>query len=128
MPATLEHTNFTVTDPQTTAAWMEKVFGWRTRWQGEAKNGGFSVHVGEDDTYLALYRPAGMPVRGPSSYDTVGGLNHVAVVVNDLPTTEKAVRDAGFEPHSHADYEPGERFYFHDDNGIEFEVVSYPGR
>ncbi len=128
MPATLEHANFTVTDPHATAAWMESVFGWRTRWQGEAKAGGLSVHVGEDDTYLALYRPAGTPVTGPSSYDTVGGLNHVAVVVNDLSTTEKAVRGAGFEPHSHADYEPGERFYFHDDNGIEFEVVCYPER
>ena len=35
------------------------------------------------------------------------------------------VKDAGFEPHSHGDYEPGKRFYFDDENGIEFEVVSY---
>ncbi|MFC3613097.1 VOC family protein [Lutimaribacter marinistellae] len=125
MPALLEHANFTVADPEATAAWMARVFGWHTRWQGEAKAGGFTVHVGEKDTYLALYRPSGTPVSGPSSYETVGGLNHIAVVVEDLAQTEGAVRDAGFEPHSHADYEPGERFYFHDDNGIEFEVVAY---
>ncbi len=31
----------------------------------------------------------------------------------------------GSQTHSHADYEPGRRFYFHDEDGIEFEVVSY---
>lgn len=46
-------------------------------------------------------------------------------VVDDLDATEKKVAAAGFEPHSHADYEPGRHFYFHDDDGIEFEVVSY---
>jgi catechol 2,3-dioxygenase-like lactoylglutathione lyase family enzyme len=52
-------------------------------------------------------------------------LNHVGVVVEDLDATEAKVRAAGFAPHSHADYEPGRRFYFHDRDGIEFEVVSY---
>ena len=33
-------------------------------------------------------------------------------------------RAAGFEPHSHADYEPGRRFYFRDHDSIEWEVVS----
>ena len=60
-----------------------------------------------------------------SSYTTTGGLNHVGIVVDDLDTAEQRVSAAGYEPHSHADYEPGRRFYFHDDDGIEFEVVSY---
>ena len=32
---------------------------------------------------------------------------------------------AGLTPFSHADYEPGRRFYFLDPDGIEYEVVSY---
>ena len=28
MPALLEHANYTVSDPEATAAWMEKLFGW----------------------------------------------------------------------------------------------------
>lgn len=123
--ATLEHTNFTVANPRTTAAWMKDVFGWETRWEGDAIAGGFTVHVGEKDTYLALYAPAQPAQSTQSSYDIVGGLNHIGVVVDDLDASEERVRQAGFEPHNHADYEPGRRFYFRDDNGIEFEVVAY---
>lgn len=126
MQATLEHTNLTVTDPAATARWMEEVFGWHIRWQGSAIHGGRSIHVGGDDSYLALYRPSDAPRPAAArSYDTIGGLNHLAVTVADLDATEAKVRAAGFTPHSHADYEPGRRFYFHDADGVEYEVVSY---
>ncbi|MGI9370406.1 MAG: VOC family protein [Ruegeria sp.] len=125
MMATLEHTNFTVRDPKASAAWMQDVFGWKTRWEGKAMNGGYTVHVGSKHTYLALYAPSDPKPSGETSYDIVGGLNHVGVLVEDLDGTEANVRAAGFEPHTHADYEPGRRFYFDDDNGIEFEVVAY---
>lgn len=125
MMATLEHTNFTVRDPQASAAWMHKVFGWKTRWEGPAIAGGYTVHVGSAHTYLALYAPSDPKPSGESSYDIVGGLNHVGVLVEDIDATERKVVQAGFTPKSHADYEPGRRFYFDDDNGIEFEVISY---
>jgi hypothetical protein len=38
---------------------------------------------------------------------------------------EARVIAAGLRPFSHADYEPGRRFYFLDPDGIEYEVVSY---
>lgn len=125
MPALLEHANFTVSDPAATARWMETLFGWHVRWKGDAMDGGQTVHVGTDDRYVALYTPGEkIPPRG-SSYTTVGGLNHIAVVVDDLDATEVMVAAAGFTPRSHQDYEPGRRFYFHDADGIEFEVVAY---
>lgn len=126
MPATrLEHVNVTVTDPRATAAWLHRVFGWRTRWEGKAKNDGYTLHVGDDDTYVALYNPGSATGDRQTSYTTQGGLNHWAVVVDDLDAIETRVRAEGFEPHNHADYEPGRRFYFHDGDGIEVEVVSY---
>ncbi len=125
MTATLEHTNFTVSDPQATAKWLHTVFGWKTRWEGASIAGGYSVHVGGADTYLALYRPENPAISNEISYDVVGGLNHIGVLVDDLDATEERVRAAGFTPHSHADYEPGRRFYFHDENDIEFEVIAY---
>lgn len=126
MPARLEHTNFTVADPEATAAWMCDLFGWHVRWSGEAKNQGHTVHVGTGDQYLALYKPRGA-AQTPTedNYQTVGGLNHIAVTVDDLDAMEEAVRAHGFTPENHADYEPGRRFYFHDGDGIEYEVVSY---
>lgn len=125
MTTLLEHSNFTVPDPDQTAAWMCEVFGWTIRWSGAAIGGGRSVHVGTDTHYLALYRPKRTPDRIDSSYDVIGGLNHIGLVVEDLDAAEARVKAAGFETHSHADYEPGRRFYFHDHDGIEYELVSY---
>jgi catechol 2,3-dioxygenase-like lactoylglutathione lyase family enzyme len=125
MTATLEHANLTVSDPKATAAWMCDLFGWHIRWQGEAKDNGFTVHVGEKDSYLALYAPAGATSPGNNTYATTGGLNHIGITVADLDATEARVKAAGFRPHMHADYEPGRRFYFRDSDGIEFEVVAY---
>ena len=72
----------------------------------------------------AVYRAsqAGVPV---DTYRTTGGLNHIGVVVDDLGAVEARVKAAGLVPHSHADYEPGRRFYFDDHDGTEWEVVSY---
>ena len=125
MPAQLEHANYTVSDPQATAAWMEKLFGWHIRWQGDAMAGGHTVHIGTDDAYVALYTPGRPDANAGANYTTVGGLNHIAVTVEDLDAMEAAIRTHGFETGNHADYEPGRRFYFHDADGIEYEVVQY---
>ncbi len=122
----IEHVNFTVSDPKATAALLGDIFGWRVRWEGEAISGGYTVHVGDDSDYVALYSgPGGRQSPAQDNYAQLGGLNHVGVLVEDLEACEARVRAAGFEPHSHADYEPGRRFYFHDGDGIEYEVVSY---
>ena len=125
MPAQLEHVNYTVSDTQKTAAWMESLFGWHIRWEGDSMAGGYSMHVGTDTHYVALYAPPKAKTSGENNYATVNGLNHIAVTVDDIGAMEQAVKDHGFTPGSHADYEPGKRFYFYDHDGIEYEVVSY---
>ncbi|MGJ8628826.1 MAG: VOC family protein [Sulfitobacter sp.] len=125
MTATLEHVNYTVSDPAATAAWMQKLFGWHIRWEGDAMAGGHTKHVGTDSHYVAIYSPGKATIAKHSSYEVSGGLNHIAVVVNDLDAAEAAITAHGFKTGNHADYEPGRRFYFHDDDGIEYEVVQY---
>lgn len=128
MSVELEHANVTVSDPAATAKWMAAVFGWKIRWQGAAKDGGTTFHVGTDSSYVALFRPKTSAQKDKSSnYSTLGGLNHLAVVVTDLDAIEAKVLSAGFKTENHGDYEPGRRFYFHDADDIEFEVVSYTG-
>ena len=123
--AFLEHVNVTVSDPVKTAERLCRLFDWRIRWQGEAISGGYTVHVGSDDSYIAVYsRQSAMNAAG-NSYTTKGGLNHIGIVVDDLDKIETKVIEAGYHPHAHADYEPGRRFYFDDEDEIEFEVVSY---
>ncbi|PRY92775.1 putative enzyme related to lactoylglutathione lyase [Hasllibacter halocynthiae] len=123
----LEHVNVTVSDPDATAAWLGRVFGWTVRWAGPGMQTGRTVHVGEEGSYVALFGYADTPPEpgATSSYRTRAGLNHIGVTVDDLDAAEERVRAEGFEPGSHADYEPGRRFYFDDRDGVEWEVVSY---
>ncbi|KAA9008906.1 VOC family protein [Histidinibacterium aquaticum] len=124
--ARLEHVNLTVEDPDATAAMLCDLFGWHVRWAGGAIHDGRSVHVGGEDSYLAVYSGPGGPDReADNSYRMKAGLNHLGVVVGDLDAVEAKVRARGYAPHSHADYEPGRRFYFREENGVEIEVVSY---
>ena len=122
----LEHANLSVTRPERSAELFKQLCGWHERWRGESKLGGNTIHVGDPangDTYLALY--TGDHVTG--DYKKGQPLNHVGLVVDELDEAEKVVVAAGLKPFGHDDYEPGERFYFFDWDGIEFEVVSYAG-
>jgi catechol 2,3-dioxygenase-like lactoylglutathione lyase family enzyme len=119
----IEHVNVTVSDPPRAAALMAELFGWHIRWQGPAMAGGQSIHVGSDDTYLALYSPGGASL--PKGFVKGEPLNHIGVEVDDLDATEAKVKAAGLTPFSHGDYHPGRRFYFFDHDGVEYEVVSY---
>ncbi len=121
----LEHVNITVPKPEESAAILCNLFGWHIRWEGEAKDNGHTVHVGDADSYLALYAPNKELKKLGNTYGRIGGLNHVGVVVDDIDATEARVKAAGYETHSHGDYEPGLRFYFDGPDGIEFEVVNY---
>jgi catechol 2,3-dioxygenase-like lactoylglutathione lyase family enzyme len=126
--AALEHVNVTVRDPQATAALLGRLFGWTIRWQGASIHDGISIHVGTATQYVALYSgPGGTPHQTPpqDNYRQTGGLNHIGITVGDLDATEALVRAEGLTPHSHADYEPGRRFYFNAPDGVEYEVVSY---
>ena len=119
--AALEHVNVTTSSARETAQLMCEAFGWRIRWEGAAKLGGHSIHVGTDGSYVALYTPPEDLKQARSE----GQPNHVGVLVGDLDATEIKIRAAGYQPYAHADYEPGRRFYFRDRGGVEFEVVSY---
>jgi catechol 2,3-dioxygenase-like lactoylglutathione lyase family enzyme len=123
--AILEHVNITVSDPQKTAAMLGDIFGWHVRWQGPSLNDGYTVHVGTEKDYLAIYSTGASDDKKRSTYEIKGGLNHIGIVVDDFEDTERRVRQAGHEPYSYADYEPGRRFYFKDENKIEFEVICY---
>ena len=117
----LEHANLTVSDPERSSALLQDLLGWHERWRGESAMGGWTIHVGDEMTYLALYTDrqdhAGQRKGRP--------LNPVGLEVDDLGAAERVVAEAGREPFGHGDYQPGRRFYFFDWDGIEFEVVSY---
>lgn len=125
--SSLEHVNITVSDPDRTATMLCTLFDWKIRWQGkpgQSIDGGTSMHVGGPQSYVAIYSQREVAPVG-NSYVRAGSLNHIGVTVEDLEIVEGRVKEMGFKPHNHGDYEPGRRFYFHDHDGIEFEVISY---
>jgi catechol 2,3-dioxygenase-like lactoylglutathione lyase family enzyme len=119
----IEHVNVNVSDPERAARMMERLFGWHVRWQGAARDGGQTIHVGSAHLesgghYIALHTGRGDFAKGQP-------LNHIGVEVDDLDSIEAKVVAAGLKPFGHDDYDPGRRFYFLDPDGIEYEVVSY---
>ena len=123
--AHLEHINLTVSDPKKTADLLINLFGWHIRWEGASMDDGYTVHVGTNTQYLALYATGKPKKQQDENYKTVNGLNHIAVTVDDLAEMDTRVRAAGFSPYNFGDYEPGHRFYFNDHDGIEYEIVKY---
>ena len=87
--ARLEHVNLTVSDPNRTAAMLVNLFGWHVRWEGGSIHDGRTVHVGTEDDYLALYTMPDAAPQNDSSYSRVAGLNHIALVVDDLDAIEQ---------------------------------------
>lgn len=122
--ATIEHVNLTVRDPERAASAIHAIFGWEVRWQGPARDGGRTIHIGSADQYLALYTGKAMNYAD-ASFAKSQPFNHVGVEVDDIDATEARVIAAGLVPFNHDAYDPGRRFYFLDADGIEFEVVSY---
>ncbi|WP_417619192.1 VOC family protein [Parasphingorhabdus sp.] len=120
----LEHVNITVSDPQRSADLLRDLFGWHIRWEGPSMLGGHTIHIGTDDSYIALYTNPDVQAADPK-FNKGEPLNHIGVTVDDLDAVEARVVAAGLEPFNHGDYEPGRRFYFFDWNRIEWEVVSY---
>ena len=92
--AMLEHVNLTVRDAMGTADRLCALFGWTIRWQGASINDGYSVHVGGEASYLALYSPPSTPsTDGPESYYQMGGLNHIGITVDDLDAAEARISE-----------------------------------
>lgn len=120
--AKLEHANITVSNPQRSAAFFEKLCGWHIRWEGPSMNEGYTIHVGSETHYLSLYTND----AAQGGFSKGQPLNHIAIQVTDLALAQKTVVDAGLEPFNDGTYDPGpSTFYFYDWDGIEFEVVSY---
>jgi len=123
--AYLEHTNISVSDPDKTAQLMCDLFDWKIRWAGASMDKGYTVHVGGESSYLALYTNKKLQTENKSDHSTLLNLNHVAIVVSDLKKIKAAARSIGLVPFNFGEYDPGKRFYIKDDDGLEIEIVSY---
>jgi hypothetical protein len=114
----------TVNEPDELAALLCRIFDWNIRWAGASKDNGYTVHVGSESSYLALYTHKDIQSQ-EQSHITLNHLNHIGIVVDDLDKIKKRIISEGFTTFNYGDYEPGRRFYFMINEDIEVEVISY---
>jgi catechol 2,3-dioxygenase-like lactoylglutathione lyase family enzyme len=124
MTVRLEHANLSVYDVDEAVRFLRTAFPeFKVRRDTTDSDGSRWVHVGTDETYIALNQAKGQ--RGAASKGAP--LNHLAYEVDDVDSMRARLRAAGYKentlvPNSHP-YR--KRLYFYDPEGNEWEFVQY---
>lgn len=88
------------------------------------------VHIGNDDYYFALQAPhiGASPETARTTYKNYG-VNHIALVVEDISTIENRLVEAGYQRSINTPIETfRKRLYFYDNAGFEWELVEYSSK
>ena len=84
------------------------------------------MHIGTDETYIALNETNvdGNSNRRP--YDGKPGVNHLGYEVDDVDALQERLADAGFRESTYPNKHPHrKRIYFYDADGNDWEFVQY---
>lgn len=121
----LEHANITVNDIDELLAFLQLALPeYKIRGGGE-HNGRKWVHIGTEETYLAL-NEATVDNDGSDNRYTKNGLNHLGFVVEDVESVAQRLEEKGYKrsyPKTVQKFRI--RDYFYDKAGNEYEFVQY---
>ena len=124
MTVRLEHANLAVHDIDAVICFLQTAFlEFRIRHDTTEPDGVRWVHVGTDDTYIALNQAKGAPGVAQRGMP----LNHLAFDVTDIESICARLLHAGYQqntftPRTHPHRQ---RVYFFDPEGNEWEFVQY---
>ena len=127
MTVRLEHANIIVRDIDATIRFLQAAFPeFRIRFEGKDLRGRRWVHIGTNDSYIALTQSTVEPEERWKPYVGLPGINHLAYEVDDVDALRDRLRSAGYQdstvPNNHA-YR--RRVYFYDPDGNDWEFVQY---
>ena len=127
MTARLEHANLCVRDIDGMIRFLQTAFpDFRIRFDGQGSDGARWVHVGTDETYLALNHATVKPDQKWAPYSGLPGVNHLAYEVDDVEALHERLTAAGYEDSTVPNAHPyRKRVYFHDSEGNDWEFVQY---
>ena len=127
MSVRLEHANLCVRDVAEMTRFLCTAFPeFRVRHEGPDLFGGRWVHVGTDDTYVALVGARHEPAERWIPYASKPGTNHLGYEVSDVEGVRKRLLEAGYEESTVPNAHPHrKRVYFHDAEGNDWEFVEY---
>lgn len=127
MAVRLEHANLCVHDLDGVMRFLQTAFPeFRIRHDEVGQDGTRWVHLGTDETYIAL-NSAGVEEkrRGPL-YSGRPGLNHLGFEVDDVTALQARLRAAGYRESTVPNAHPArKRIYFYDPEGNDWEFVQY---
>jgi catechol 2,3-dioxygenase-like lactoylglutathione lyase family enzyme len=127
MSARLEHANLHVKDLDGMLRFVLTAFpDFRVRGQGTSWTGSRWVHVGSDESYLALYQASEPAAEAWVPYAGRPGLNHLGFEVDDAEALRERLSEAGYRESTVPNAHPHRRrVYFYDAEGNDWEFVEY---
>lgn len=120
----LEHANITVNDLQEAIKFFQTAFPhFKIRGGGHGQREW--VHLGDDDTYIAINQATQTVLRAEKNYEAAG-INHIGFVVQDVEEIAKNLLSNGYKrdfPKAVEQFRV--RDYFADADGNQYEFVQY---
>lgn len=127
MVTRLEHANLIVRDIDATIRFLTTAIPeFHIRFDGVDAHGVRWVHVGTDDTYIALSKATKKPSEPWTPYSGAPGVNHLGYEVDDVEALRRRLTLAGYRDSTISNKHPyRKRVYFYDPDGNDWEFVEY---
>lgn len=126
MTIKMEHANLHVRHFEESVRFLQAAFP-EFRVRSESVRDGLRwMHIGTDDTYIALNETTVDSVNTKQPYDKKPGVNHLGYEVDDVDALQKRLTAAGFKDSTYPNNHPHrKRVYFYDADGNDWEFVQY---
>lgn len=126
MNTRLEHANIMVRDIEAMVQFLKTAFpDFEIRREGNG-NGRRWLHIGTDDTYIALNEATKEPAEAWVPYNGRPGVNHLGYEVDDVEELRRRMLAAGYRDSTVPNNHPHRtRAYFYDPEGNDWEFVQY---
>ena len=123
----LEHANICVRDIDAMIRFLQTAFPeFRVRRRGVSSSNTEWVHIGTDETYLALNLATKQSAKPWAPYSGEPGVNHLAFEVVDVDALRARLLAGGFVESTVPNAHPHrKRVYFFDPEGNDWEFVQY---
>ena len=127
MTVRFEHANLLVRDIDATIRFLQTALPeFKIRRDVRDTRGSRWVHIGTDDTYIALNQASAEPRQRWTPYSGVPGVNHLGYEVDDVDALRARMRSAGYKDSTAPNSHPyRKRVYFYDPDGNDWEFVQY---
>lgn len=127
MTTRLEHANLQVRDIDGMIEFLRTAFpDFELRHDSGKADPERWVHVGNDDSYVALNVATQRATAPRQPYSGTPGFNHLGFVVDDVEALRERLLAAGYGESTMPNYHPARiRVYFNDHEGNDWEFVQY---